>query len=62
MPRLTKMMKETARLEGIEAYTFYIRLYALKGLYFGVKFCVQRNLDLGKMLQPEYLADARFQH
>ena len=40
-------MKDTARLEGIEAYTFYIRLYALKGLYFAIKFCLEHGIKYG---------------
>ncbi|HYG74979.1 MAG TPA: DUF4954 family protein [Planctomycetota bacterium] len=63
IPGLGKnFMKETARLEGIEAYTFYIRWYALKGLYFGVKFCRQQERDLKGLLEPNYLSDPRYEH
>jgi len=64
IPGLGKnFMKETARLEGVESYTFYIRYYALKGLYFGVKFCMQHDRrELHRLLEPNYLADPRYEH
>jgi hypothetical protein len=55
-------MKERARLEAIEAYTFYIRLYALKGLLFSVKFCVEKGRDASRVLEPGHVADPRYEH
>ncbi|MCY3021806.1 MAG: DUF4954 family protein [Planctomycetota bacterium] len=55
-------MKERARLEGIAAYTFYIRMYALKGLLFGVKFCLQQKRDAGRVLEAGYIVDSRYEH
>jgi hypothetical protein len=55
-------MKETARLEGIEAYTFYIRMYALKGLYFGVRFCLQHEREANRVLEHNYINDSRYEH
>ena len=38
IPGLGKnFMKESARVEGLKAYTFYVRLYALKGLHFSLR-------------------------
>ena len=63
IPGLGKnFMKETARLAGIDAYTFYIRFYALKGLYFGVKFCMQQDHKIDRLLQRGYIADPRYEH
>jgi len=63
VPGLGKnFMKETARLEGISAYTFYIRLYALKGLLFAVKFCLQQNVNPSKALEPGFINDPRYVH
>jgi hypothetical protein len=58
-------LKETARLEGIEAYTFYIRLYALKGLYFAIRFCLQHpnhKETLPRVLEPHFIDDPRYEH
>ncbi|HYF50307.1 MAG TPA: DUF4954 family protein [Planctomycetota bacterium] len=63
IPGLGKnFLKETARLEGIDAYTFYIRLYALKGLYFAVRFCLQHKKDIKNVLEPHYIGDPRYDH
>ena len=63
LPGLGKnFMKETARLEGIGAYTFYIRLYALKGLYFAVRFCMEHGRDVRRVLEPGTLEDPRYEH
>ena len=63
IPGLGKnFMKETARLEGIEAYTFYIRYYALKGLCFGVKFCLQNTQKVERLLEKGFLTDPRYEH
>ena len=63
IPGLGKnFMKETARLEGIDAYTFYIRLYALKGLLFAVKFCLQQDLEISGVLEPGLISDPRYEH
>jgi NDP-sugar pyrophosphorylase family protein len=55
-------MKETARLEGIESYTNYIRMYALKGLYFGARFCLQHDMDARRVLEPGFIDDPRYAH
>ncbi|HEY3320761.1 MAG TPA: DUF4954 family protein [Planctomycetota bacterium] len=63
IPGLGKnFMREIARAQGIKAYTFYIRYYALKGLYFGVKFCLEHDRDLSKVLEPGYIGDHRYEH
>jgi len=63
LPALGKnFMKERARLGGIEAYTFYIRLYALKGLLFSVKFSLQQGRDANRVLEPGDRTDPRFEH
>lgn len=63
IPGLGKnFLKETARLQGIEAYTFYIRLYALKGLYFAVRFCAQKKGDFKRVLEADYISDPRYDH
>jgi hypothetical protein len=64
IPGLGKnFLKETARVEGIEAYTFYIRLYALKGLYFAVRYCLQnKKQDVRNVLEPHYIGDPRYEH
>jgi hypothetical protein len=63
IPGLGKnFMKETARLEGIEAYTFYIRFYALKGLYFAVRFCLEHDRDVGRVMERGIIGDPRYDH
>ena len=63
IPGLGKnFMKETARLEGIEAYSFYIRLYALKGLFFAVKFSLQNGPDANSLLETGAIGDPRYEH
>ncbi|MGD0092580.1 MAG: DUF4954 family protein [Planctomycetota bacterium] len=63
IPGLGKnFLEERARRSGIEAYTFYIRLYALKGLLFSVKFCLQQGRDANRVLEPEYVSDPRYEH
>jgi len=55
-------MKETARLEGIKAYTFYIRLYALRGLRMALRFCFKTNRDHTRVLQENFIDDPRYEH
>ncbi len=63
VPGLGKnFMKESARLEGIEAYTFYIRLYALKGLRLELRFCLKTGRDHSRVLKPDYVSNSRFDH
>jgi hypothetical protein len=63
LPGLGKnFMKETARLEGIGAYTFYIRLYALKGLYFAVRFCLEHDREVDRVLEFGAIEDPRYEH
>ena len=63
IPGLGKnFMKESARLEGIEAYTFYIRLYALKGLRLALRFCLKTGRDHTRVLEAGYIGDPRYEH
>jgi hypothetical protein len=63
IPALGKnYMTNEARCNGIDAYTFYIRLYALKGLLFAVKLCLQQGRDASRVLEPGYIADPRYEH
>ena len=63
IPALGKnFMKETARLEGIKAYTFYIRLYALRGLRLALRFCVKTNRDHSRVLESDFIGDPRYEH
>ena len=63
LPGLGKnFMKETARLEGIQAYECYIRLYALKGLYFAVRFCLEHDRDPQHVLDAGTIEDPRYEH
>lgn len=63
VPGLGKnFMKESARAEGIQAYTFYIQLYALKGLRFAVRFCLEKNQDHRRVLEPGFIGDPRYEH
>ncbi len=63
VPGLGKnFMKETARLEGIGAYTFYIRFYALKGIYFAVRFCLEHDRDAQSALVSGTIEDPRYEH
>jgi hypothetical protein len=63
VPGLGKnFMREIARVEGVEAYTFYIRYYALKGLYFAVRFALQQKQDPARVLETGYVNDPRYEH
>lgn len=63
VPGLGKnFMREIARIEGIDAYTFYIRYYALKGLYFAVRFALQQKQDPARVLETGYVNDPRYEH
>jgi len=63
IPGLGKnFMKESARVEGIAAYTFYIRLYALKGLRLAMRFCLKTNRDHSRVLESGYIGDPRYEH
>jgi hypothetical protein len=63
IPGLGKnFMKETARIEGVKAYSFYIQLYALKGLRFALHFCFEKDKDHGRVLEPGFIGDPRCEH
>jgi hypothetical protein len=55
-------VRETSRLEGIHAYTFYLRLYALRGLLFAVKFCLKQGFDPRRALDPGFIGEPRYTH
>ena len=63
IPGLGKnFMKESARVEGLKAYTFYVRLYALKGLHFSLRFCFEKGHDHKRVLEPGFIGDPRYEH
>lgn len=63
IPGLGKnFMKESARLEGIDAYSFYIRMYALKGLRLALRFCLKTKRDHSRVLEAGYIGDPRYEH
>ncbi|MCB1196154.1 DUF4954 family protein [bacterium] len=57
-------MSDESRLKGIEAYTFYLKYYALTGLYRLAKHAVEKgNLDkVKKCLEPGQFCCERWEH